>query len=95
LKVFVTKIPLEIKEVYEKKLHEYEERISLESKFVKLVDIVEPDIQCIFFKEKYKDWTREFYLEKKTKYYNEFPELKFILEEMLEFLDENDYFKKI
>jgi hypothetical protein len=46
------------------------------------------------FKEKYKEWSRDFYLEKKTKYYNDFPELNFLLEEFLGFFDKNDYFKK-
>lgn len=94
LKVFLEKIPTEIKEVYEEKLEEYEKRESLESKFVKLIDVIEPDLQCAFFKEKYKEWSRDFYLEKKIKYYKDFPELKFLLEEFLDFFDKNDYFKK-
>lgn len=94
LKVFLEKIPSEIKEVYKEKLEEYEKRESLESKFVKLIDVIETDLQCFLFKEKYKDWTKEYYLDKKTKYYNDFPELKFLLEEFLEYFEENDYFKK-
>ncbi len=94
LKVFLEKVPTEIKEVYEEKLEEYEKRESLESKFVKLIDVIEPDLQCFLFKEKYKEWSRDFYLEKKTKYYNDFPELNFLLEEFLGFFDKNDYFKK-
>lgn len=94
LKIFLEKIPSEIKEVYKEKLEEYEKRKSLESKFVKLIDVIECDIQCFLFKEKYKDWTKEYYLEKKTKYYNDFPELNFLLLEFLKYFEENDYFKK-
>lgn len=94
LKIFLEKVPTEIKKVYEEKLEEYEKRESLESKFVKLIDVIECDIQCFLFKEKYKDWTKEYYLEKKTKYYNDFPELNFLLLEFLEYFEENDYFKK-
>lgn len=38
---YLAKIPEEIRELYQTRLAEYEERESLESKFVKLVDVVE------------------------------------------------------
>ncbi|MDD5769777.1 MAG: HD domain-containing protein [Candidatus Gracilibacteria bacterium] len=86
MKVFIKKLPKEISKIYEEKNTEYEERQSLESKFVKLVDIVEPDFLCLAFPEKYKLWNKDFHIEKDLKYYNDFPELKFIFDELLNFL---------
>lgn len=90
--VFLEKVPTEIQKLYENRLKEYEERESLESKFVKLVDVVECEFQCFFYKDLFKEWSEEYFISKREKHFNNFPELKFIYEEILEYYKKNDYF---
>lgn len=91
--IFLHKIPYEIKDLYEKNFIEYEERENLESKFVKLVDVIEAEFQCFFRKDLFEWWTKEYFIEKREKYFFDFPELKFIYDEMLNYYIENGYFE--
>lgn len=92
MKYFPTKLPIEIQKRFWEMYEEYETRESLESKFVKIVDIIE----CEFFihekKDFYTNWTKEYYESKRRPHFDNFPELLFIHEEIIEFYEENWYF---
>jgi hypothetical protein len=92
MEIFPAKLPLELKDRFISLYEEYEKRESLESRFVKIVDIIE----CEFFihekKDFYINWTKDFYESKKKHHFDFFPELLFIHEDMIEFYEENNYF---
>lgn len=92
--IFLDKIPKELRKIYSEKIDEYEKRETIESKFVKLVDVIEAEYQSIFYKYLRKNWSRDFYIQKREKYHDYFPELKFIFFDMLDYLDENNYFNQ-
>jgi len=46
METFPTKLPKEIQSKFVSAYNEYEERKSLESKFVKIVDIIEAEFFC-------------------------------------------------
>jgi 5'-deoxynucleotidase YfbR-like HD superfamily hydrolase len=92
LPFFLEKIPNELKEIYKSRLTEYEERMSLDSKFVKLVDTIEWQFQVFFHKHLFKEWSEKYRISKIEKHFKDFPELKFIYIEMLEYYKNNDYF---
>lgn len=92
LPVFVKKIPNLLQERFLSFFNEYEQRITLESKFVKVVDIVECELQCLFHKELFENWTREYFIDKRERHFLYFPELIPIYQEILSFYDVNGYF---
>gem|GEM_PF-6457090 len=93
MEVFPQKLPQEIEKRFRKMYKEYEERETLESQFVKIVDIVE----CEFFihskKDFYTNWSKEFYIEKRCPHFAYFPELTYIHEDLISFYEDNNYFK--
>ena len=92
--IFLEKIPNELKEIYKSRFSEYEKRETLESKFVKLIDVIEAEFQSFFFKDLFIWWTEEYFAEKREKHFYNFPELKFIYDEVLEYYKTNNYFRK-
>lgn len=92
--IFLEKLPESLKNIYEKNLEEYKKRETLESKFVKLVDVTEAEFQCFTYKDIWQNWTREEYDAGRWMYHDYFPEIKYIYEEMLDELEKNWYFKK-
>jgi len=87
------KIPEELVWPFSKNYMAYEKREDLESKFVKLIDVLEVSFQAFFHKHLYQDWTEEYFISKKEKYFNEFPELKYIYNYILDYNIKNNYFK--
>lgn len=92
--IFLEKIPKELRKIYSDRLHEYEDRQTLESRFVKLVDVIECEYQCAFQKDLWENWTKDYFVEKREKHFNFFPELKYIFYETLEFFEKNKYFSQ-
>ena len=90
--IFIQKLPIEIQKIYKPRIHEYEERETIESKFVKLVDTVEAEFQCFFQKDLFENWSREYFIEKREKHFESFPELMFIYEEVLGYYTKEWYF---
>jgi len=92
MKTYPQKLPPEITQRFLQMHTEYEARKTLESKFVKIVDIVE----CEFFihhkKDFYENWTKEFYNEKRGPHFEHFPELKIFHKELVKFYEDNNYF---
>lgn len=92
MKYFPTKLPREIQKRFWEMYAEYEARESLESKFVKIVDIIE----CEFFihekKDFYTNWSEEFYESKRKHHFEAFPELLFLHRDIMNFYKQNNYF---
>lgn len=92
MKNFPKKLPIELQKRFTDMYDEYEKRESLESRFVKIVDIVE----CEFFiherKDFYENWSEQFYEEKRWPHFEYFPELLYIHTDLVEFYKQNNYF---
>lgn len=92
METFPKKLPQELQERFKNLYTEYEKRETQESKFVKIVDIIE----CEFFihekKDFYTNWTKEFYESKRRLHFEVFPELLFIHDDIIEFYEKNNYF---
>jgi len=91
MKVFPDKIPEEIRWRFLKMHTEYEERESIESKFVKVVDIIDAEFQIHKRKELFENWTYEYHETIRRPHFKHFPELLIILEDILEYSKNNHY----
>lgn len=72
--------------------NEFKEQKTIEAKFAKLIDSIDPIIHELDYKEDWAGWSKEFFIKEKSKYFREFPELMPIFDEILEYLINNDYF---
>lgn len=94
MKVFPKKIPSEIRWRFLDMYSEYEARQTLESKFVKVVDIIEAEFQIYERKELFKNWTYEYREGIRRPHFQDFPELEEILDDVLKYSKDNNYFIK-
>jgi len=92
-KSFPYKLPKEIQNKFITLLDEYETRATLESQFVKIVDIVECQFLIVDKPFIFTHWTKEYYEEKRRPHFEKIPELLVIHQEILDFYVENDYFE--
>lgn len=90
--VLKEKLPDILSKKFECFFKEYEEQKTIESRFAKAIDQLDAEIHELDHKEDWKGWSREFVLESKAKYFDEFPELKKAFESVLNYLTENGYF---
>lgn len=74
--------------------NEFEEQKTLESRFAKAIDALDAQIHELDYKEDWKGWTEEFLVTKKMRLFEEFPEMKKIFFEIIDYLKENDYFSQ-
>jgi len=94
MKSFPQKLPHEIQDIFISAYTEYEERKTLESKFVKIVDCVEAEFFCHDKDYLFENWNLHFHKSKRLHHYKDFPELLHIQKEILENVDINFYSKK-
>lgn len=74
--------------------NEFEEQKTLESKFAKAIDALDAEIHELDYKQDWKGWSEEFLVDKKLKFFEEFPELKKVFFEILDYLKKNNYFNQ-
>ncbi|MDD3263959.1 MAG: HD domain-containing protein [Candidatus Nanoarchaeia archaeon] len=84
--------PLNLK--FSNLFNEFEEQKTMESKFAKAIDALDAEIHELDYKKDWKGWSEEFLIDKKLKYFEEFPEMKKIFFEIVDYLKENDYFNQ-
>ena len=73
---------------------EYENQKTKEARFAKAIDALEAVIHELDYKTDWKDWTKEFLIEKKEKYFEEFSEIKISFNDIVCFLEDNGYFNQ-
>ena len=93
MRTFPDKLPHEIKDRFLAMVHEYEERKTLESKFVKVVDIIECEYLIYNRKELFHNWTKEYRESIRKPHFKDFPELIYLLDDLLKYYESNNYFK--
>ncbi len=91
IKILEGKLPFPINQKFVELYKEYKKRNTLEAKFSKAVDALDAQIHELDYKEDWNGWTKEFLIKQKIKYFEEFPELRIIFDEILEFLIYNNY----
>ncbi len=87
-------LPSPLNNKFVKLFHEFEEQETSEAKFAKAIDVLDAEIHELDHKKDWKGWTKEFLLEKKLKFFEDFPELKKSFNKIVEYLTENNYFDK-
>ena len=73
---------------------EFEEAQTIEAKLANVVDKFEAIIHEISYKDNWKGWTKEFTLTKVDSSFDEFKEIKVLMLEIIEYLDEEGYFEE-
>jgi putative hydrolase of HD superfamily len=73
---------------------EFEERKTSEAKFARVVDVFDAQIHEIDHKKDWKGWTKEFLIDKKIKYFEDFPKIKKDFLQLVDYLEEEGYFSQ-
>ena len=95
LEIFTTKIPQYIWKKLKAVFQSYEKREDMESKYVEIIDVLEWCFQCFHRPEMWKEWDFEhFQLRYLRSEFDDFPELKDIMNEILKIFEEKWYFEK-
>ncbi len=94
MKILYKKLPTPLNKKFYNLFEEYEEQKTKESKFAKAIDALDAVIHELDYKEDWKDWSEEFLMNKKLKFLEEFPEVKKIFFEIINYLKENNYFNQ-
>ena len=84
------RIPKELSEKYLNLFKEYEEKSSIESRFVKAIDAFDAVIHQLDNKP-WEGWTKKFLIESKKKYFEEFQEIDIMFDEIVDYVYENGY----
>ncbi len=92
VEILKNKLPSPLNEKFANLFNEFDEQRTAEAKLAKAIDALDSIIHEMDYKEDWKGWTKEFLVDKKLKYFEEFPQLKEIFYEILEFLESNGYF---
>jgi len=87
-------LPSPLNNKFLKLFTEFEEQKTLESKFAKAIDALDAVIHELDYKQDWKGWTEEFLINKKLKFFEEFPELKKVFFEILDYMKKSNYFNQ-
>jgi putative hydrolases of HD superfamily len=88
-------LPKHLADKYYLLFKEFKESKTSEAKFAKTIDILDAQIQEIDYKEDWKGWTKDFLLNnKRSKCFNKFPEIKKYFLELLDYYEEEGYFRQ-
>lgn len=85
-------IPTVLSEKFGRLFKEFEAMETIEARFAKAVDALDAEIHELSYKDDWKGWTVEFLVAKKSKLFDEFPEMKKVFESVLQYMIENGYF---
>ena len=93
-KIFCKKIPEYHAKKFKKLSKEFEERVTLESRFANAVDKLDVIIQILSHKTDLKGWSKKSIIEKKQKYFVEFPEINKKFKNILKSLECSGHLSK-
>jgi len=84
-------IPQPLGEKFARLFEEFEGMKTREARFARAVDALDSMIHELDYKKDWKGWSRRFLIEKKEKFFEEFPPLKKAFYDVLGFLKKNGY----
>lgn len=87
-------LPSELGKKFLTLFQEYEEGKTTEARFAKAIDALDAEIHELDYPNDWKGWTEEFLRRKKGPLMEEFPELKKMFEESVEFVKKEGYFER-
>ncbi|MEK6864068.1 MAG: HD domain-containing protein, partial [Nanoarchaeota archaeon] len=73
---------------------EFEECRTMEAKFARAIDQLDAVIHEMDYKADWKGWSSEFLIEKKMKYFEQFPGVKQAFEKVIAFAEREGYFSQ-
>ncbi len=93
LQILKDKLPANISKDFEELFHEFEEMKTIESRFCKAIDKLDPVLHNLYGKEIWqrKGFNEEILRKNKEKYFKEFPEIMEVFEQILDYARENKY----
>ncbi len=94
IQIISEKIPVFMKEKYVRLQKEFETLSSKEARFAKAIDVLDSQLHEVDYKKDWKEWSADFLRLKKAKYFQEFPQLQKIFEELLFYLEQEGYFNQ-
>ena len=74
--------------------NEFEEQKTIEARFAKAIDALDAQIHELDYKEDWKVWSEEFLVNKKSRFFEEFPQINKVFYELVDYLRENNYFNQ-
>lgn len=74
--------------------NEYLEQKTLEAKFCRAIDSLDPMIHELDYRKDWKGWTKEFLLKKKEEHFKPFPLMLATFHELLEYMEQEGYFSQ-
>jgi putative hydrolase of HD superfamily len=90
--VLFKKLPSPLNKKFIDLFFEFEEQKTPEAKFAKAIDAMEVIIHQLDYKEDWKGWSEKFLLDQKLKFFEDFPELKTVFFDLLDYLKNQNYF---
>ncbi|MCG2718433.1 MAG: HD domain-containing protein [Nanoarchaeota archaeon] len=87
-------IPKSLKDKFIALFKEFENLKTKEAKFARAIDQLDAIIQEIDYKEDWKGWSREFLIEKKIKFFDEFTEVREMFMKLVDYLEKKGYFNQ-
>jgi len=96
LDVLKSKIPKNLENSFTELFHEFESMKTIESRFCKAIDKLDPVIHNLYGKKAWQNnkFNEEILRQNKQKYFEEFPEILRVFNEFINYAKENNYFKK-
>lgn len=92
-KKLAEKMPNVLAEKFRAMFSEFENQKTVESRFARAIDVLDAEIHELDYKQDFKGWTEEFIREKKAALFEEFPALKEVFNEVLEYMTKEGYFE--
>jgi putative hydrolase of HD superfamily len=86
------KLPKPLNEKFTNLFEEFTFGSSKEAVFARAIDGLEAEIHELDYKKDWIGWTKEYLLSKKLHRFEQFPEIQEMFEEIVEYLDKNNYF---
>lgn len=85
-------LPKDIGSRFEALFEEFENGKTMEAKFARAIDSLDAVINQLDHKQEWEGWTKEFLIEKKSKHFEVFPDIKLAFHSLLSYAEENGYF---
>lgn len=88
------RLPIRLSNQFERLFNEFEEQKTIESKFAKLIDSIDPVFTAITYPIDWAGWDLDFFIKEKAKYFENFPDLFPIFNQIISIILKNNFLDK-
>jgi putative hydrolase of HD superfamily len=92
IKILKKQLPRKLSGKFIKLVKEFEDRKTIEARYAKAIDTLDAAIHELDYRKDWKGWTKEFLVKNKSKYFDDFPELKKAFDTIIQHLVDEKYF---